>query len=195
MDYTSVDLVKLYGNVTQASDDTLLAGLVSAYSAQVDEFCHQVFGQATYTNRVVTAVIDADGVLTCYPPVPTMSSPTAFAYRYGRAATWLDISLSLLDVEPRDSGCVVRVLERDFRAFRGQRVQTRLSFTGGYADVNALPKDFELAVRRLIWWGYKLREAPLGKTALPALGEIVIPPSGWPRDIKEALRPYVRYIN
>lgn len=194
MDYTTVDLVKLYGNLTQSGDDPLLANLITGYSAQADEFCHQVFGQATYTNRVLTAVIDRDGVLMCYPPVPTMSSPTVFSWRYGSRSTWTDVTLSLLDVETRDSGCVVRVLDSDYGIYRGQRVQVKLSFTGGYADVNSLPADFELAFRRLVWWGYKLREAPLGKTAIPALGEIVIPPSNWPRDIREALRPYVRQV-
>lgn len=195
MDYTTVALVKLYGNVTQAGDDALLANLVAAYSAQVDKFCNQFFSQAIHTNQIRPGQIDRDGVLFCIAPVPTMSMPVAFAWRYGRVSTYVDISLSLLDIEERRDGCVVHVLNSDYRDYRGQRLQARLSYTGGWANLEAVPADFELAVRRLVWWAYKLREAPMQTTAMPALGQVVIAPSGWPKDVREALRPYVRYTN
>lgn len=194
MDYTSSTLVAAYGNM-QNPDTDRLDGMVTAYSAGVDKFCHQVFGQATYTDQVRPGHIDRDGVLMCYAPVPTMAAPTAFRWRYGRIATYTPITLSLLDVEERRDGCLVRVLDSDYRDYRGQRLQVSLSYVGGWADLNAVPADFEMAVRRLVWWAYKLPEAPMNKTAMPALGQVVIPPSGWPRDVREALRPYVRYIN
>lgn len=193
MDYTSTANVKTYGNVTGSGDDALIDGLVTAYSAQVDAYCHQVFGQATYTDQVLPAHIDRDGVMKCYPAVPTMTTPTAFSWRYGRSSTYTTIEASKLDVEERPSGCLVRVLDADYRVYRGRRPFVKLSYTGGWANLAAVPADFEMAARRLVWWAYKLREAPMGKTAMPGLGQVIIPPSGWPRDVREAFRPYVRY--
>ena len=193
MDYTSVPLVKDYGNTDGTANDDVLTDLVTGYSDQVDTYCRQNFSQATYTDWIGRGTVDRDGVLMVYPPVPTLSTPTAAAHRYGPLATWTDITLSLLDVEPNNHGSIVRVLGSDFGIYRNQRLQVRLTFSGGWADLDAVPADFELAVRRLVWWGYKLREAPMNKTAMPALGQVVIPPSGWPKDIADALKPYRRY--
>ena len=193
MDYTSPELVKRYGNTNGAGDDDVLADLVTGYSGQVDTYCRQNFSQATYTDWIGRGTVDRDGVLMVYPPVPTLSVPTAAALRVGNVATWTDISVSLLDVESANHGAIVRVLGSDFGAYRNRRLQIKLTFTGGWADPDAIPDDFELAVRRLVWWGYKLREAPMNKTAMPALGQVVIPPSGWPKDVCESFKPYRRY--
>lgn len=192
MDYTTADLVKLQGDVAQDTDDVLLTKLVTGYSRQVDGVVHQVFGTAVYADQVQPAHIDRDGVLMVYPPVPTLAAPTAFAWRYGNRSTWLDIALSLLEVEARPAGAVVRVLDSDYSDYRGQRVMVRMSYTGGYATIADLPADFELSVRQLVWWGYKLREAPMHKTAIPALGEVVVPSDKWPGYIRQGLRPFVR---
>ena len=194
MNYTTLDLIKSYGgNVTGIVDDTLIQDtLIPGYSAQVDEYCHQYFGAATYADQVLPAHIDRDGVMVCYPPVPTLTAPTAVAWRYGRLSSWVDIDASMADVEPRQAGAIVRILDRDYGEYRGRRVQMRLSYSGGYADTDSLPRDFLTACTRLVWWAYKLREAPLSKTAMPGLGQVVIPPSGWPGDVRDALRPYVR---
>jgi len=193
MDYTTVENVKAYGNTIGQADDPAIADLVTGYSSQVDAYCHQVFGLATYTGWIGRGTVDRDGVLLAYPPVPTLSTPTAAAYRYGSLATWADITLSLLDVQTANHGSIVRVLGSDFGVYRNQRLQVRFTFSGGWATFDAIPDDFEIAMRRLVWWGYKLREAPMNKTAMPALGQVVIPPSGWPKDITDAFKPYRRY--
>ncbi len=193
MDYTTTALVKQYGNTTGTADDALLPDLVTGYSRQVDAYCRQSFGYAAYTDWIGRGSVDRDGVLMVYPPVPTLATPTAAAFRAGNLATWTDLTLSQLDVETANHGSIVRLLGSDYTTYRNHRLQVRLTFTGGWADLDAVPADFELAVRRLVWWGYKLREAPMSKTAMPALGQVVIPPSGWPKDIADAFKPYRRY--
>lgn len=190
--YTTVSRVVAYGSVESVADDVLLNQLIEAYSRQIDRYCAVNFGQATYVSQERTGHVDRDGVLFCYAPVPTMTTPTAFEWRYGRIK-YTAVSPSFLDVEERRNGCVVRVLGSDYVAYRGQRIKVRMSYTGGWADLDAVPGDFEMLARRLIWWAYKLREAPIGMTAIPSLGQLVIPPSGWPGDVRDGLRDYVRY--
>lgn len=193
MRYTTVALVVAYGGVESVADDALLTSLIEAYSRQIDRYCGVEFGPATYANQERPGHVDRDGVLFCYAPAPTMTTPTAFEWRYGRFSQYMAVSPSSLDVEERRNGCVVRVLDGDYGAYRGQRIKVRMSYSGGWADQAAVPADFEMAARRLVWWAYKLREAPIGVTAMPSLGQLSIPPSGWPRDVRDALADYVRY--
>lgn len=194
MDYTSRANVKSYGNVAQTTDDMLIEGLVTAYSRQVDQYCQQQFGSATYADQVLGALVAADGVLTCWPAVPTISAITAAAYRAGNSASWIALTASELDTEEHTFGCTVRLLGRDMRSIRGGRLRVQLSYSGGWANLAAVPADFEWAMRRLCWWAYKLREAPISKTAMPEFGSIVIPPSGWPKDIRDAFSVYIRQV-
>lgn len=158
-DYTSLALIKSYGNQTGTVNDTLLTDtLMPGYSRQIDRFCQQELSIATYSSQVMAGVVDNDGVMTCYPAVPTMTTPTAFSWRYGRSSTWQTVETSSLDVEIRRFGCVCRVLDRCFGGCRGQRISVRLSYTGGYADLASFPDDLVVAATRLTWWGYKLRD-------------------------------------
>ena len=46
-----------------------------------------------------------------------------------------------LDVEDNAFGCVVRLLDTNYLSFRGERLQMRLSYTGGWANLAAVPQD------------------------------------------------------
>jgi hypothetical protein len=192
MDYTSPENLKGYIDIQSVNDDELLTALITAYSAQVDSHCQQVFGEATYTNQRLPALVDPDGSLFCRPAVPSISTITAAAWRVRTSATWNVLDTADLDTCEAKSGCTVTVLETGYSSYTTKRLEIRLSYTGGWTNLAAVPKDFEIAVRRLVYWAYKLREVPIAKTAMPDMGQIVIPPSGWPKDIRAALAPYVR---
>lgn len=197
-DYTMPAAVFAYGNSAGIATDpvdesAVMAELVTGYSRAIDQYCNQAFSADAYTNQELRAVVDVEGVMTCYPKVPVMSTPSAASYRRGSSSSWVDLSASALDVEENTFGCVVRTLDQDFSGQRGQRLLMRLSYTGGYADLAALPSDFEWAMRALCWWAYQKRSAPADKTAIPEMG-IVIVPSNWPPHIKGMFKPYVRQV-
>lgn len=198
IDYTTASDVFAYGNslgtaTTPVNEAGVMADLVTGMSRGIDRYCNQVFCANTYTNELLRAQVDLDGVLTCYPPVPSITSISAASYRSGASASYLDLQASDLDVEQNTFGCVVRVLSRGFLAYRGMRLQMRLSYTGGWAALSDVPADFEWAMRALCWWAYQKRSAPTEKTAIPEMGVLVIP-GNWPGHIKHMFKNYVRQV-
>lgn len=195
--YTTTDNVFTMGNVLapSAAERSLMDTLVVAVSRQIDTYLNQVFAQQTYTSQVYRAQIDTDGVLQCWPACPTMQAPTAIAWKRAFDTTWTDISSSAItEIDESSSGCQFRVLSPNLASYRGARVQLRLTFTGGWADLSAVPPDFEYAARRAVWIEYKKREqGDMGKTAIPDLG-IVILPASWPADLKRMFATYQRVV-
>jgi hypothetical protein len=195
IDYTSRDNVKAYGNTSTvtAGADALLDDLVTALSRQLDTYCCQVFAQQTYTSQVRKAAIDRDGLLLCWPAVPTMSTPTAAQWKPGNSMTWYDLNITTdgaVEVEEQRSGCVLRFLGNNLATYRAAaRIQVRLSYTGGWETLDDVPEDFEYLARRLVWWAFKKRDAPIDKTAMPQLGQLIIP-SNWPADLREGFSPW-----
>jgi len=197
-DYTEPNLVFGYGNsdgsaVTPVVEGSLMADLVTGMSRALDVYCNQTLYGASYTAEPYRALVDQEGVLTCYPAVPTMAQPTAAAWRVGRSSVWTTLNAAALDIEINTFGCVVRVVDSDYLPWRGQRVQMRLTYTGGWANLAAVPADFAFATRRLCWWAYQKRSAPIDQTAIPEMGILTIP-SNWPKDLKDAYRQYVRQV-
>jgi hypothetical protein len=197
-DYTTASRVFDLGgsagtSVDPVSEATVMAQLITGMSRAIDLYCHQAFSLATYTADVLRALVDADGILTCYPAVPTMAAPSAVAWRPARASAWTDLVPGALDVEINRFGCVARLLDKTYLNYRGARLQMRLSYVGGYADLAALPADFEWAMRSLCWWAYQKRSAPQDKTAIPDLGVLIIP-GDWPPHIKAMFGYYVRQV-
>ena len=145
--------------------------------------------QAVYDRAKVLKllVLDVDGVLTCYPSVPTMTTPTDTEYRAGNSATWLSISGA--DVYEQNHGCIVRFLGLSLLAIRGKRIQVRMSYQGGWADLETFPDELRGAARELAWWTFQRRSAPMDQTALPDLGVLIIPGS-WPANIRRTLDNY-----
>jgi hypothetical protein len=197
-DYTLPASVFAYGSSAGTSVDpvneaAVMASLVTAMSRAIDTYCSQNFSLTTYTLEVYRAVIDMDGILTCYPPVPTMSLPTAADWRLGRSSAWSALQTANLDVETNTFGCVLRNVNSNLLAYRGARVEMRVSYSGGYANLASLPSDFEWAMRGLCWWAYQKRSAPTESTAIPDLGVLIIPGT-WPQHLKQAFRPYTRQV-
>lgn len=197
-DYTTPTNVFNYLNSAGTGTDPVneaaeMALLVTGMSRAVDQWCNQQFSTASYSGQELRAVVDVEGVLTCYPAVPTMSAPTAAAYRQARSSSWIDLSTAQIDVEENAFGCVVRTLDQNFSQWRGARLQMRLSYTGGYANLAALPTDFVWAMDALCGWAYQKRVAPIDATAAPAFGQLYIP-SNWPGHIKQMFGNYKRWV-
>lgn len=197
-DYTTADAVFAYGNSAGDGDNPVseadvMAELITGMSRAIDVYCNQSFSATNYSSQQMRAVVDVEGVLTCYPAVPTISTIMAASYRLGNSSNWVALNAAQLDVDDNTFGCVVRTIGQNFLSLRGSRLLIRLSYTGGWADLAAVPTDFEWAMRRLCWWAYKKREAPIEKTAIPEMGVLIIP-SSWPKDLREAFRSYVRQV-
>jgi hypothetical protein len=191
--YTDLARVKAYGDVSTTGDDSLIEDtLIPGYSEQVATFCRQRFELLSYSAQHLRGYVDPDGLLMCYPAVPTMTAPTSAAFRYGSQTAWTTITAEV-DLETAEHGCTLRWLG-DYEIYRGQNIRIQLDYTGGYADVDSMPAGFVTAVTRLVWWAAKLREAPIETTAVPGLGQITIPPGKWPADILAALRPFRRWV-
>lgn len=195
IDYTSLANVKAYADLQANTDDTLITGLITSMSRQLDTYCNQVFAGQTYTNQVRRALVASDGLLCCWPDCPTISSITAASWRQRTSRTWtaLDVTSSnATDIEQSQSGCAVRFLTANLQPWRGLTIQVQLSYTGGWAALADVPADFESLTRRLVWWAYKKRSAPLEKTADLETGQVFIP-SSWPKDIREGFNPWRKY--
>lgn len=197
-DYTTPTNVFNWGSSAGTATDpvneaTEMARIVTGMSRAIDTYCNQAFSLATYSLAVLPSLIDADGILTCYPAVPTMSAPTAADWRLGRQSNWAALTPSNLDIEEHSFGCVLRNLNVSYLGYRGARAQMRLSYTGGWANLAAVPDDFELAMDALCWWAYQKRSAPSDQTAIPDLGVLIIP-GNWPPHIKGLFRSYVRQV-
>jgi hypothetical protein len=197
-DYTTAASVFAYGSSAGTATDpvdesTVMANLVTGMSRAIDSYCNQVFYTQAYVQQQLRALVDQEGILTCYPPVPAMQAPSAADWRLARSSNWTALDASTLDVEQNVFGCVVRALGGGLAAYRGARLQVRLTYTGGWASLAGVPSDFEWAMRSLCWWAYQKRSAPSERTAIPDLGVLIIPGS-WPKHIRELFRDYVRQV-
>lgn len=194
-DYTTAASVFAYGQPNgspSAAESALMAGLVTGISRTLDTYCSQTFYQATYTQQVNRAQVDIDGILLAWPNVPTISSLTAADVKAASSPSWNSIALTsgYYELQESPSGAQVRFLG-NYSGYRGARPQLRLSYTGGWANLAAVPADFEWACRVLCWWEYKKREAPISTMGNPSMG-VVIVPADWPEHIKGKLSPFVR---
>lgn len=192
MNYTTIDDLKAYGKtlLSSAGEAELLATLIPAVSRKIDQYGHQVFGEATVVNQGVHGVVDASGVLLLYPPTPIVTTLTALTVRCGNTPATV-VGTAECEIEPRTDGCIVRCYG-DYRAWRGHALRVAMSYTGGWNEAR-LPDDFRWLTTRACWWEFKKRDAPMEKTAIPEMGVVVIP-QAWPHDLKEGFMPYVRRI-
>ncbi len=201
--FTTLANFKLYQKVDTSARDTLLTRLIQQVSRGIEQECRpNQFGYAAYTNTAFGAVIGLDGVMACQTNTPTVEEVTAAAYKAGNEppSAWHTIDLSILETEPFPNGCLVRAISNYFNQRDSRRLKMQLTFTGGwhaYTDVAAgtqdagfnLPDDFELLCSRIVSWEFLKPDTAQDKTAMPSLGQIIIP-GNWPADIKQKLRSY-----
>ena len=172
MDFTTLENVKLYSDMQGAKDDALVKQLITGYSAHIENECNQTLGQTTFTNQIVDAFVDPDGLLVCYLHVPVIQSFTGAGWRRSTASPqggYLPLDPTNVDIDARPHGTSVRFFPA-LGSLKGHRIKLQLSYTGGYSGLNTgaypIPADLELAARRLTWWGYKKKDAALDRTAI-----------------------------
>jgi hypothetical protein len=112
MDLTSLANVKItVTNRPPVADDPLISGLITALSDAVENYCNQTFGVSTVnqvgSNSSYQAVIDADGILTFYPPHNHITAVTALQFRQRGSLTWQSLDPANLDIHNQDCGPVL----------------------------------------------------------------------------------------
>jgi hypothetical protein len=196
IDYTSTANVKAYGGSTVPGADSIIGSAVTAVSRAIDRMCFQAFSQESYTRQRLRGAVTVDGVLICTPPVPTITALTAARWKPQAATEWQDLDVTTTDYvewDDSDSGAIVRFPGANLVAYRGTPITVQLTYTGGWADLNAVPADLEWAARRWAWLEVKRRDAPIEKTAVPELGVLIVP-SDLPPDVVSKLQPFRRTV-
>ena len=109
--------------------------------------------------------------------VPGSSSP----YNTWQAVTWDATNGIILPggsnvSPPRPNAWRVTITPANFTlsAIPADDVLFQWTYTGGYANT---PPPLKTLLLRMAWWKFKLREAPLGKIALPPMGMTEVIPS------------------
>jgi hypothetical protein len=200
IDYTTSSNVIAYGaanggiaGVTiSPAEQGMIDSIVTAASRAIDVHCQQTFSLTTYTDQRMRAQITPEGLLQCWPSVPTMTTPTSASYRQLPNPNWASINTDLIEYTTSSSGCLVQVLSDLGINRQWGQLQMKISYTGGWTYAQ-LPSDFQYAVTALCWWFYQKRSAPTEKSAIPEMGLIVIP-GNWPTYLRDMFQPFVRVI-
>jgi len=207
--YTSFAQVKLYGRLDTTNDTTLITQQISEASRQFDKKTRQTLGNANYVQAPVYSVLDAKyGDLLCFPNCPAVGVITAGRWALPSAVpTWNALSapqLAAVQVANNPRGAVVAFpgfagAVGGFAGVSGAGVlMLQLTYVGGYTAWGTtpgvgiappIPDDLEGACKRLVWWTYKKRDAPMDKTAIPELGVVTVP-GGWPAEVMDTLKQY-----
>lgn len=190
MGYTTLAKIKQWSDILASKDDRLIEGLITACSASVDEHCRQRFGRRTLSNESCVGAVDAYGRLSVWVPAPSVASVSSLTFRSPARQGVTVVPASDLWWDDQPQGVVLRTDSLSWGAYRDGRLSCRLSGEAGWLE-SEIPADFELQVRKLVFWAYKRRETAAEKTAIPELGVVIIP-QAWPPDIKDGLKDYVR---
>lgn len=190
MRYTSLQAIKTWSDMMAGKDDKLIEDLIERVCPMVDQHCQQVFGQRTVASLPCVGAVDPHGRLRVWVPAPAVASVSSLVFRHPTSRGLTTVAAGDLFWDDAPSGAVIQTEASAWGLYRSGRLGVQLSGTIGWA-ANAIPLDFELQIRKLVFWAYKRRETAAEKTAIPDLGVVIIP-QAWPPDIKEGLRPYIR---
>lgn len=198
-DYTTTARVFEYGNTlgtatSPVNEASVMARLITAASREIDRWCQQNFSVDTYTNRQAVAVrIDREGLPMVWVDSPTITTLVAVSFRLGASTTTLPATLTNAETTDAAHGASIALYNEHYGAYRAQTVKAYVSYTGGYANLAALPNDFVYAMDALCWWLYQKRMSAVDPQAMPDSG-IVYPSQSWPRFVREMFAPYRRVV-
>lgn len=190
MNYTTLPNLKQWSDLGAVRDDGLIEGLITACSRMVDQHCQQGFGRRTLDSEACAGAVDAYGRLSVWVPAPSVVEVTGLTFRSPARPGVVTVPAADLWWDDQPCGVVLRTDSLSWGHYRGGRLSCRLSGVVGWLE-SEIPADFELQVRKLVFWAYKRRETAAEKTAIPDLGVVIIP-QAWPPDIKDGLKDYVR---
>ena len=188
-DYCTAAEVKAYIGTALATDDTLIAALITRASAAIDKYCGRTFVQREDETRYFDAIQDVEGRtlyvdddLLAVDEIMNGDSTTVSSSYY----VLLPANLSpKYAIRLKASSSVSWSYTTD--------PEEAISITGtwGYVASDTAPSDINHAAIRLTAWYYHQKSAPFETTGLPELG-IVTVPAAIPDDIKGILDLYVR---
>jgi hypothetical protein len=194
MDYTTPALVKAALRITEPTDDTLLARLVTAASRAIDRKvtgapdsdAADYFELGAVADELLLGIVDQEGSLVCYPHKAAIAAVSALAHRRRPDEDWQTVPPARIEVERNR---VVAWLDLGDRAFR----RVRISYTGGLAATQPeLPADLVEAATLLAARFYREDESGLSDSVgVAELGQMMYT-KAWPVRLVEMLRPFNR---
>lgn len=203
MDYCSLtDVLSLIGDDTNPTprpnpapfSDTVIAACITQASRAIDrdvtnsEAGDDYFKQETVTAQILRGQVDKDGYIIAWLRKPTVSSISAFSYRYGPLESWQDVPVSAIIVEGYEATAFVRAASHS-------RVFVRVTFSGGLATSSSgLPGDIVRAASVLAARYYK--EGKTGLTDVIGMSELGTAQyvKAVPLEVKVLLAPYERPV-
>jgi hypothetical protein len=198
IDYTTASDVFAYGKVANptSAETAVMEDFITAVSRKADNTCVQRLSYTVYTNKILTPRIDVSGTLILYLPSPTITSLTSVTMRTGNVPLTQPINFIQsgvqYDIVEQSFGSKVIIYGYPMTPYRESILRAYVTWAGGWANLAAVPYDFQFAIQRWTWFAYKQREAPFDRTAVPELGIITIPGS-IPPDVTDVLNRYTWY--
>ena len=192
MNYTTSADVFAYGDVEAptANQTAVMNDIITAVSRRVDKICKMNFSQTSFTNYIVPSRVTLDGILTLYINSPSIATVTAVSVRSGNLPSTLPVNIANAVIEANYYGSKILFYGLDYWNLRDTfSRRAYATYTGGWANLAAVPEDFQLATTRLAWFTYQQRAAPMNSTAVPELGIITLPASIQP-DILDVYKRY-----
>lgn len=211
IDYTTLTRLKLEKSIQEATDDTLLALLITTASRVVDRLCtgdagpesDNYFQTATITDETLGAWLDSDGNIVTYLHKPQVTAVTAFSWK----STWLNaytaVDTSLLEVY---GGPIVTAhlglpmiaapspwLWAGAPIYGAGKVWIKATYSGGLGATQAdLPVDFVEAVTEVAIRVYMANKAGLADAIGTVETGIMTYVKAMPEVVRMMLQPYMR---
>jgi len=192
MDYTTTADVFAYGDVAAPSvnQTAVMTSIITAVSRRVDQICSMKFSYGTYTNRQLPIRIGVDGLLVLYVDSPTITTLTSAKIRMGNTSVLTPLDLTNAGIEEHGYGTKILLFGDSYYPIREtMTLKAYATYNGGWATLNAVPADFQLAVKRFSWYVFSQRATPMNSTAVPELGIITIP-AAVPPDVMDTFKRY-----
>jgi len=188
MAYVTATDLKLYLHIEEATDDVLLASLISRATAIIDSYCGFSFEASADTSRTFDAMLDTDGwLLVLDRPLTSVTSITN-----GDATT---VTASQYVTEPRNDAPFwgIRIRSDATIAWEyGDYYEDAITVTGKWAYSTSAPADIQHATLRLAGFLYRQPEnaGELDRTIIA--GNATVLPAQLPADVRQILDPYKR---
>jgi len=177
MDYTNLDTLKLYADITLATDDDLLEDIISAASRAMDNFCGRVLVVSGHTTRSFSQTVNPENF----------------------AGQTLILDKDLADEADTITGSpTVTYIPRDppYHAIYNESSSwgTDVDIAGpwGYYTISGQHPVIESTCLRLSKWLYELRQTTRGDAVVSTPEGLVLLPATLPADVMALLESYRR---
>ena len=192
--YISLPLYKAFFpvSVDGSGDDTLLQDSIEWAEGEFERMAGSQFNQQSLVNeQPQRAWVDRNNIVTLIAKtVGPVTAVTSVQYLIPRVTAWQTVTwdsangifVPSTDAPPRPEAWVVEIVPTSImmQQVAADNIRFRWSYTGGYATT---PTQLQMILFRMAFWKYKLREAPLGKVAVPPMAITEVIPD-LPTDIK-----------